>query len=481
LKRTLRRCRRRRFLPSLCATTRARVTGIVICLGSDADNIRLALALPDLRRREGRYFAPAFMRLRDPDAESVVFSLHLPGVVDPNSGVIALERPTRLLASDILDTAHRDEAARLLHEAYTRNAARSAGAGIDWNRLPETYRRANRRSADHIAAKLFSLGLTSEHDAHAPILVERKAHREIIAPLLASGDERLDLLAALEHKRWTADRVIDGWSAGTPRDDDRKQHPLLDRGDYAALPPSERQKDHEQVRTVLSSIVPADGAGAMVETRVALAGHRNLDPVEEQRAVAEMVKVLTARLAARDRIVTLVSPLAPGADMALTEAVAGALAGKVGALRLIVPEAAPYRVVLEVAASEAGGDDTVRTGFVDTMLKRRNVLFARFARVDLVRIGFAGVTDDSYRRNRAQFEKALARANAYLAQRADLLAVLWDGAAGRGLGGTGDLVSYWRDPAQIPADLDPGPSAVRPSQRTAECLISIAVVRAPAG
>ncbi len=412
--------------------------------------------------------------------KSVVFSLHQPGVIDPGSGLIALERPTRLLASDILDSAHRDEAARLLHEAYRRNAARSAGAGTDWNRLPETYRRANRRSADHIAAKLFSLGLSSEHDAHAPILVERNAHRQIIAPLLATADERLDLLAALEHRRWSADRVIDGWSFAATRDDDRKHHPLLDRGDYSKLPPAERQKDQEQVRTVLSSIVASEGSGAMLETRVALAGHRNLAPAEEQRAVAEMVQLLASRLAGRDRIVTLVSPLAPGADMALTEAAAKALAGKLGELRLIVPEAAPYRVVLELAAAEAGGDDSVRTGFVEAMLKRRAALFRRFSRVDIVRIGFAGRSDDSYRRDRAQLERALARGNAYLARRADLLAVLWDEAPGRGLGGTGDLVAYWTDPATIPADLDPGPSPARRSGRTPDSLISIAVERAAA-
>src|SRR5690606_30995315 len=124
-----------------------------------ADNVRFALALPDIRRREGRYFAPAFMRLRDPDAGSVVLAPADANVLDPNSGVVPLMRPTRLIASDILDSAHRDEAARRLHEAYSGGTAVSSGAAAHWNNLPETYRRANRRSADHIASKLFSLGL----------------------------------------------------------------------------------------------------------------------------------------------------------------------------------------------------------------------------------------------------------------------------------------------------------------------------------
>jgi hypothetical protein len=453
----------------------ARVTGILICLGNDADNVRFALALPDLRRREGRYFAPAFMRLRDPDAESVVFATAQPHVLDPNDGVNPLERPTRLIASDILDTAHRDEAARLLHEAYSGGAGVSAGAATDWNHLPETFRRANRRSADHIAAKLFSLGLTSEHDAHAPILVERHAHQRSIAALKSDDDPRLSALAALEHRRWTADRIIDGWSYAAIRDDDRKYHPLLERGDYASLPEVEQQKDRDQIRTVLSSVVIADGKGAMPETRIGLAGHRNLAPGEEQRAVAALVERLIPRLAAKDRVVTLVSPLAPGADLALTEAVAIALAGKVGELRLIVPEAVPYRVVLDVVARETGADSVT---FAETALKRRRGLFARFARVDIVRIGFTGKTDDSYRRDKAQFELGLVRANAYLVRRCDLLGVLWDGERGRGPGGTGDLVAAWRDPAKLPAALDPGPSPVRPGPADREAsLITIAVQR----
>jgi hypothetical protein len=453
------------------------VTSIAICLDDDAENVRFALALSGIRRRDARYLVPAFMHVRDPDAESAAFAAVQPHVLEWGGGVHLLER-TFLKADTVLDPTRRDDAARLLHEAYSIGAAASAAASTSWYDLAETFRRANRRSADHLAAKLFSIGLTSEHDANAPILVERHAHQRYIAPLQAGDDARLSVLAALEHRRWSADRVIDGWSYAATRDDDRKHHPLLEPGDYAALPESEQRKDRDQILTALSSVVISDGKGAMPETRVALAGHRNLTPDEEQRAVAALVERLIPRLAAKDRVVTLVSPLAPGADMALTEAMATALAGKVGELRLIVPEAVPYRVVLDVAAREAG-TDTVQ--FANAMLKRRRALFAKFARVDIVRIGFPGKTDDSYRRDKAQFELGLVRANAYLVRRVDLLGVLWDGERGRGPGGTGDLVAAWRDPAILPAALDPGPSPVRPGPADREAsLITISVTRVPA-
>lgn len=454
----------------------ARVTGIVVCLGSDADNLRFALALPDLRRREGRYFAPAFMRLRDREAESVVFSASDAHVLDPAGGIVPLERPTRLMASDILDAAHRDVAARRLHEAYVRAAGSSSAATTEWQYLPETYRRANRRGADHLAAKLFSLGLVSEHDAHQPIHVEDGA---LPANLTAAdGDSApLAMLAQLEHRRWVADRVIDGWSYAPVRDDDRKHHPLIERSAYEDLPEAEREKDRAQIRTMFSSLVPVKGKGAMPELRVALAGHRNLAPAEEARGTTELVRQLLPHLADPGRVVTLVSPLAPGADMALTEALAIALAGKVGQLRLIVPEAVPYRIVLEVIAAETGAD---RVQAVEAMLARRRTLFARFDRVDIVRLGLPGATDDSYRRDAAQFEAGLRRANAYLVQRCDRIAVLWDGAPMRGPGGTAELVEHWRNPSLIPPQLDPGPSEVRPAKDDREAnLTIITVLRAP--
>lgn len=307
--------------------------------------------------------------------------------------------------------------------------------------------------------------------------MRRAAHAALVAPLLAGDSAALEELAALEHRRWIADRVIDGWSYGATRDDDLKHHPLLKTGDYDLLAPAEQGKDRDQIRTVLSSVQAVDRGGAMLETRVALAGHRNLAPAEEQRAVAELVVSLSHRLSSRERVVTLVSPLAPGADLALTEGISAALAGKVGDLRLIVPEAVPYRVVLEVAAAEAHNDDEARFAFITAALKRRTMLFSRFGRVDIVRIGFAGRTDDSYRRDRVQFERALARANAYLVRRTDLLAVLWDGQPGRGLGGTGDLVDYWRNPGSIPAELDFAP-AQRAAGHDPDSLVISPVTRA---
>jgi hypothetical protein len=452
----------------------ARVTGLALCLGDDIDNVRLALALPELRRREGRYVAPTFLRARDRSALGIVVP-----AAEAGEEIVPLTLAGALLATAVLDTDRRDAAARLVHAAYRQAAGAGGAAAVDWERLDETYRRANRRAADHLAAKLFSLGLTSERAPQAPVTVAARAHAEVIAPLLAGPAAGLDALAALEHRRWVTDRAIDGWSYGPVRDDDRKHHPLLATPDYAALPAAEQAKDRAQIRTLLGALAVADGAGAMPETCVALAGHRALTPAEARRGAAALAARLAARLADPARAVTLMSPLAPGADMALCAALAAALRGRVGALRLVAVEAVPYRVVLEVAAAEEGDDETVRRDAVAALLDRRAALTARFDRVDVARVGVAGRTDDAYRRDRALFEAGLVAANAYLVRRADLLGVLWDGAPARGPGGTADLVRLWQAPDAIAPALDPGPWAGRGVAHDAASLVVETVRRAP--
>jgi hypothetical protein len=429
----------------------ARVTQIALCLGSDADNVRLALVLPELRRREGRYFAPAFMRVRDPEALRLVTSRDEQGIADPNSGVAAIPDATGLVATDVLDRARRDMAARALHEAYLKQQGISAGAQTDWNDLPETYRRANRRGADHLAAKLWSLGLTSEGDPHAPIAVERSAHAKLIAPLIADvALPAAEMLADLERRRWVAERAMDGWVAGTPRDDDRKIHPLLVGGADAVLSEADRDKDRAQVRVLMGAVAAAaSGSGALIETRIAIAGHRALAAEVEAAAARAAAEALAARFGQADAV-TLVSPLAAGADIAATEAVAAVLKSKVGELRLIAVEAVPYRVVLEVAAQEAGGGEA----FIAGMMQRRAELFRLVARVDIVRIGMAGISDDSYRRDPARFEMGLRRANAYLARRCDMAVLLWDGREAKGPGGTGELAAWTSDSGRIDPALD---------------------------
>ena len=62
-------------------------------------------------------------------------------------------------------------------------------------------------------------------------------------------------LARIEHRRWAADRIDRGWRFGATRDDDARRHPCL--VPWQALDETERRKDLESVRTLLSLPVEA--------------------------------------------------------------------------------------------------------------------------------------------------------------------------------------------------------------------------------
>jgi hypothetical protein len=423
----------------------APVTGISLCLEEGTQNARLALALGPFRRSEGRFFAPVNMRVASETAAQLGEAPDGKSVCDWAQGATPMDGAAELIAADVLDRAGRDRLARALHETYRNGPAASSVAG--WNDIPETLRRANRKGADHFAAKLFSLGLVANRrrSEAAP-----KQEARSVLHMVADG-KAVDTLATLERRRWVAERVFDGWVPGEPRDDDRRVHPLLTGGVGAVLTESDRDKDRAQVQIALSAL-STSANHVMRDVRIGLAGHRRLSP-EIEKSITDQVVPLFEVLG-HDDAVTLVTPLAPGADIALAEGAIQALAGKVGALRLIVLEAVPYEIVLEVAARDEGLDAASIERLIADVRARRAALVASVEHVDVVRVGIAGRSDHSYRRDRPVFESALRRANAYLARRADRLIVAWDGAPARGPGGTGELVAWRRDPALIPAELD---------------------------
>src|SRR5439155_18687093 len=111
-------------------------------------------------------------------------------------------------------------------------AARPGGA--PWSELPETYREASRRQADHIDVKLRAIG-------------SRPVPRGSAPPFFFSEDE-VELLARLEHARWMAERVVDGWRYGPVRDDARRIHDLL--VPWEQLSEDARERDRIAVRAI---------------------------------------------------------------------------------------------------------------------------------------------------------------------------------------------------------------------------------------
>jgi len=107
-----------------------------------------------------------------------------------------------------------------------------------WGDVGETYRNANRASADHAMMKLWDLGWKP-----APAGVKGETNPEI-----AEAD--VMKLAELEHSRWMAERMMSGWRPGDKRDNRLRVHPNLVA--WEKLSEADRAKDADQVRGALT-------------------------------------------------------------------------------------------------------------------------------------------------------------------------------------------------------------------------------------
>ena len=113
------------------------------------------------------------------------------------------------------------DAAKVIHADYVRrrkeagDVASKYPAMLPWDQLSESYREANRHQADHISVKL-----------RAVECVVISTNEVKSKPEANWSDEEIETLSKMEHQRWNANRLLEGWQFGT-RDDFRKRHPNL--------------------------------------------------------------------------------------------------------------------------------------------------------------------------------------------------------------------------------------------------------------
>lgn len=147
------------------------------------------------------------------------------------------------LATNLL-TETDDEIAKALHKDYcdvederltSDPKYERKPAHKPWEKVAETYREANRSSADHIQVKLRSVGR---------ILVPKGEGSE--APL---SDQEIELLAEMEHRRWWAERSLDGWKFAKNRNDPLKEHPNM--VPYDQLDGASKDNDRNNVSKML--------------------------------------------------------------------------------------------------------------------------------------------------------------------------------------------------------------------------------------
>ncbi len=139
-----------------------------------------------------------------------------------------------------LEAGIRETLAREIHAAYRisekERMETDDRAMRDWEKLPDDLKESNARQADHIFWKLRRIGCAWRK---APV-------RKI--KVLKFTDEEVELMAEMEHGRWNAEKLLDGWVRGAKKDPLRKSHPCL--VGWAALPEDVKDKDRETVRRI---------------------------------------------------------------------------------------------------------------------------------------------------------------------------------------------------------------------------------------
>ena len=148
-----------------------------------------------------------------------------------------------------------DSRARQFHEGYcakdNRECEKESGRqpapfNKPWTELPETARNANRITADHFEIKMRAIG-------YSIVSKEALSKPAVLPP------EHLELLARMEHDRWSADRVLDGWTLNAVRDNKRKHHPNLVPYDELTEPIKQLDRD-----SVLQMIEILDSEGYVI-------------------------------------------------------------------------------------------------------------------------------------------------------------------------------------------------------------------------
>lgn len=208
------------------------VTVAYVCTRDEIANLRIArLLLEGIKAQPRQDLAgEAKVVALDPPGGCVLADFAAHGGHEGRFHLFSLVRGSEGFLREMDDTR-----ARWFHEDYCRNYP-SAAASMPWENLPETLRNANRMTADHFDVKMRAIGCR---------IVPRDT---AVAPAALSAQE-LEQLSIMEHNRWWADRALDGWTPGSPRNDANKVHPNM--VPYEELSEADKQKDRDNVNNMI--------------------------------------------------------------------------------------------------------------------------------------------------------------------------------------------------------------------------------------
>ena len=359
--------------PLVAAAAVAPITLIVIALEDDAAALAVMTAIARMQEGEGQGVASCLVLS---ERGRGLLTLAKPAGRAGDLGRSWMIRGGIESDPDLLDLLVRraDELAERIHDTYRARFGASGPAGVGWADLPETYRRANRRAADHLPAKLWTIGLREPGGSPDPFLVDPHSHAKVIMPSAASTNEDalLRRLSRIEHDRWSAERRLDGWRFGEVRDDSRRIHPKLIEFDDPRFTDEDIEKDADQVRFLFGHVVKPAEDGAVSPLVIGVLSTPRATPgIDVGAAVA---------LAAKEtwRPIVVLSGLIDDAECRLVAELDRELGRDGRRWRLVVPEVSRDNREIRAVVADVG------RVFLRDVLARPTTLFAPIGGVEAV-------------------------------------------------------------------------------------------------
>ena len=238
------------FLQEIAAE-RGPASFILVSTGVDAENIALALGVlracnMGLSSEPGgaQWAVPIYMKEASESEFSRQFAVG-DRTKEEDAYLQAFGSVERVATRAMILDGALDTGAALAHKFYQRGLEDRGemapkeleAARRSWTDVAETYRNANRATADHAMMKLWDLGWQT-----APPGVKGET-------ALEASDADVMKVAEMEHARWMAERMMSGWRPGAKRDNKLRIHPNLMPWDQ--LSDADKAKDADQVRAAI--------------------------------------------------------------------------------------------------------------------------------------------------------------------------------------------------------------------------------------
>jgi hypothetical protein len=215
------------------------LVSIIVCAGSEAAGLRVALDIND-RVRLSRLDIPIFVHTAEVpgiheflademESHDLLRNVHGFGALADTCSLEAILRPrTTALAKAMAESFLAEAGAGERGYAPT-----DPNASQEWDGLPEYLKETNRAAAEHIRVKCLALGCDSDA-GKVPTEAEIRQH--------------LETLAEVEHRRWMAEKLLAGWRPGESTDPLHQTHQNLVPWDHLA--DAEKEKDRRQVLAI---------------------------------------------------------------------------------------------------------------------------------------------------------------------------------------------------------------------------------------